>query len=481
MSDAARPLGTSDDSLSITLLSPAGVRLTGPLDDDSRRVLTPAALDFLGALERRFGERRQALLERRRRRQAQLDAGVPLDFLEETEDVRAGTWSVVHKPQGLRARPLGSGHDAGKRPARGNAPPRRPRARLADFEDAVAPTWRNITAGQVQLLNAVHDFGTASSTLYVRPRGWHMLERHAQVDGQVLSATLFDAGLYLFHGGRALSSAGSPPYLVLPKLEGHLEARLWNDVLEFVEDRLGLQRGAVRVTVLIETLPAAFQMEEILFELRERVTGLSWGHDDHVFSFQKSHRAHAEALLPDRASLGMDRPFLRAHADLLVRTCRRRRAQAVGVGGVSTSASRGVRVRAGDLLEIPRGPITEAGLRDDLRIGLRYLSAWISGEGRIRIDGLAVDAARAEIARTQVWHWRRHGARLDDGRRVDEVRIARVLDQELERLHGQLGDDRYHQRRVPRAAELLRRLVFADQCAGFLTTRAYGALEESAA
>ena len=506
-------------------------------------VLSSGALGLLAQLERRFGQRRRELLEGRRERLAALDAGARLIFLPATEEVRRSDWRVQPAPPDLTDRRVEITGPVDRKMII-NALNSGANAFMADFEDATSPTWSNLIEGQVNLIDAVrrtieftntgngklYRLSENTATLMVRPRGWHMTESHALLDGQPISASLFDAGLFLYHNARELVSRGSGPYLYLPKLESHLEARLWSEVLSFIEDHLGLTRGTVRVTFLIETLPAAFEMDEILFELREHVTGLNCGRWDYIFSFIKQHRARADAILPDRGSVGMDRRFLNSYSQLLIQTCHRRGAHAMGgmaaqipikddpeanaqafakvLADKQREASNGhdgtwvahpgligcareafdavmtgpnqlerlrsdVSVSAQDLLALPQGSITEAGLRQNLNVGVRYLSAWLCGNGCVPIDGLMEDAATAEISRTQLWQWRRHGAQLEDGRRIDADLFATTLDSELDALRARIGDENFGQQRYPLAADLFRRLVLSDELADFLTLEAY--------
>ncbi len=412
---------------------------------------------------------------------------------------------------------------------------------MADLEDALSPTWSNVVGGQVAIADAVrrtlaldtaeksYRLNDTTATLVVRPRGWHLEERHVLVDGIPMSASLFDAGLFLFHDAAELLARGSGPYLYLPKLEGHLEARLWNDVFVHSQESLGVPRGSVRATVLIETILAAFEMDEILYELREHAAGLNAGRWDYIFTLIKRFRDDPAMVLPDRGQVTMAVPFMRAYTRLLVATCHRRGAHAIG--GMSAfipnrrepevTANALAKVRedkdreSGDgfdgtwvahpdlvpvamaefdrvlgdrpnqksapgdptvppdaLLDIavPGGHATEAGARQDVSVTLRYLDAWLRGNGAVAIDNLMEDAATAEISRSQLWQWRRHGTVLDDGRPFDEARYARIRDEELDRIGRETG-------RVAEAAALLDGLVLTDDFPEFLTLEAYGRLD----
>jgi malate synthase len=414
---------------------------------------------------------------------------------------------------------------------------------MADFEDANSPTWENNVRGQQNLFDAVRrriDFTDEKSgksyrlsekpaVLFARPRGWHLDEKHLCVDGRPVSASLFDFGLYAFHNARALLGRGSGPYFYVPKLENHLEARLWNEVFDFAENALALPHASIKATVLIETVLAAFEMDEILWELREHSAGLNCGRWDYIFSFIKKFRADAAFVLPDRGSVGMDRPFLSAYSQLLVKTCHRRGAHAMGgmaaqipikddaarnaqalakvradkerelanghdgtwvahpalvpvaaevfarMGGPNqlARARADVRVTARELLEVPAGAITEAGLRQNLSVGVAYLEAWLRGAGCVPLHDLMEDAATAEISRTQVWQWLRHGARLADGRTIDLALVRATLADELAKRRAELGPERWSASRFELAARIFGDLISAPELADFLTLAAY--------
>jgi len=531
---------------SATTASDPGIRLVTPPPPGCEGVLSRDALAFLADLERAFRERRAELLARRIEVQARLDAGWRPGFLAETRDVRAGDWKVAPPAPDLTERrveitgpvdrkmiinALNSGADVF----------------MADFEDANSPTWSNCVEGQQNLADALRrkvDFTHAvtgkryalneeTATLVVRPRGWHLEEKHVLVDGEPMSASLFDFGLFFFHNATEALARGTGPYFYLPKLESHLEARLWNDVFVRAQDRLGVPRGSIRATVLIETLLAAFEMDEILYELREHSSGLNCGRWDYIFSFIKKLRADPAAVMPDRGLVGMDRRFLASYSQLLIQTCHRRGAHAMGgmaaqipikgddernrkaldkvrvdkrreasdghdgtwvahpglvaiaraefdavmPGPNQLHVSRDdVHVTAADLLSVPEGPITEAGLRQNLEVGVRYLAAWLSGSGCVPIHDLMEDAATAEISRTQVWQWRRHGARLEDGRVVDVELIRATLREELAKIETELGADAYAAGRFPLAAEQFANLIEQDELEEFLTLVAYRSL-----
>ncbi len=521
---------------------PSGtIEVLGPAVPGSERVITPEALRFVAQLVREIGPGRESLLTRRHRVQAALDNGAQPDFLAETAAVRAGDWTVAPAPRDLDDRRVEiTGPTEAKMMI--NALNSGARVFMADFEDALSPPWTNVMAGHSNCMDAVrHSLGFTSAegkqyrlgeklaTLVVRPRGWHLEEKHLLVDGKPAPAGLFDFGLYLFHNARELLSRGSGPYFYLPKLESHLEARLWNDVFNLAQDKLGIPRGTIRATVLIETITAAFEMDEILYELRDHASGLNAGRWDFIFSVIKKFNHDPEFLLPDRAQVTMTVPFMRAYTELLVSTCHRRRAHAIGgmaafipsrkdpeVNAVALAKVRedkareaeagfdgawvahpdlvpvvtevfdqalgskpnqkdrlrnDVRVGKEQLLDvrIPGGRVTEAGVRGNVDVALQYLEAWLRGSGAVAIHNLMEDTATAEIARSQLWQWIRHGATTETGARVTLDRVRGIIREELARLEGQVAGPS----RLNDAAELLGGLVAADEFPEFLTTLAY--------
>ena len=501
-------------------------------------VLTPAALAFVADLHRRFDPARRALLERRQQRQARIDGGETLDFRADTVEIRASDWRVAEAPVDLEDRRVEITGPAEPKMII-NALNSGARIFMADFEDALSPTWANVVGGQAALVDAVRRRLTLETpeksyrlhdeiaTLLVRPRGWHLDEAHVRVDGAPVSASMFDFGLYLFHNGRELLERGSGPYFYLPKLQAAEEARLWNDVFLFAQEALGIPRGSIRATVLIETIPAAFEMDEILWELREHAAGLNAGRWDYLFSCIKTFRGRSDLVLPNRSQLTMTVPFMRAYTELLVRTCHRRGAHAIGGMAAFIPSRRDpqvnevamakvaddkrresgdgfdgtwvahpdlvplateifdgvlgerpnqkerlreeVSVTAGQLLDlhVEGGTITEAGLRLNVSVALQYLDSWLQGNGAAAINNLMEDAATAEISRSQLWQWRTTGSRLDDGRRVDAALYAQMRDEEVAVLGGrQVG-------RLAEAGDLLDGLVLDDVFAEFLTLRGY--------
>jgi malate synthase len=465
------------------------------LAPDELGVLTPEALRLVGELEREFGERRRALLQARDERQKRIRAGELPDFVEATRAVREGDWQVAPAPADLLDRRVEITGPAGDRKMVINAFNSGAKIYMADFEDANSPTWENVVQGQQNLTDAIertisletgekrYALNDEVAVLLVRPRGWHLDERHVAVDGSPVSASLFDFGVYLQRNAERLAERGTGPYFYLPKLESHFEARLWNDVFCFAQDRLGIPRGTIKATVLVENVLAAFEMEEILHELSEHSGGLNAGRWDYMFSVIKKFRDREDFVLPDRVQVTMTVPFMRAYTELLVRTCHKRGAHAIGgmaafipsrrdpevneraLAGVRDDKLResgdgfdgtwvahpdlvptaaqvfdsvlgeranqlevmreNVSVSAGDLLDVVSTPgnITEAGVRTNVSVGIRYLASWLSGTGAAAIDNLMEDAATAEISRSQIWQWVRHGrvARTDVERTIGEV------------------------------------------------------------
>ena len=488
---------------------PPDISFRAPRDARFDAILTPDALAFVVRLARAFEARRRERLQARVARQAELDAGVLPDFLPHTQKIRHAAWTGPSIPHDLADRRVEITGPVDRKMII-NALNSGARVFMADFEDSHAPTWRGTIEGQINLRDAVrgtisyaspegkhYQLNAQRATLMVRPRGWHLVEKHILVDGDPVSASLFDFGLFFFHNAAELITRGTGPYFYLPKLESHLEARLWNDVFNFAQEELGVPRGTIRATVLIETILAAFEMDEILYELREHSAGLNCGRWDYIFSFIKKFRNRPSAVLPDRAQVTMDRAFLKAYVDLLIRTCHRRGVHAmggmaaqipikndpvandaalarvradklreVGAGHDGTWVAHpglvpiaqavfdqqmpgpnqlqvtrdDVRVTPAELLEIPTGTITADGLRTNIDVGVRYLAAWLSGNGCVPIHNLMEDAATAEICRTQIWQWLRHGAKMADGRVVtaDLVREALAANPEARGAAGRL-------------------------------------------
>jgi malate synthase len=510
-------------------------------------VLDDGALAFVAALHERFEPRRQELLAARRERRQRLAAGETLDFLTQTREIREGDWQVAPVPADLQDRRVEITGPVDRKMII-NALNSGARGFMADFEDSLSPTWSNIAEGQANLTDAIertigftgpdgreYRLGEQTATLLVRPRGWHLPEKHVRIGGSAVSGALVDAGLFLYHNARRLLDKGSGPYFYLPKMESHLEARLWNEVFCFAQDELGLDRGTIKATVLIETLPAAFEMEEILYELRDHSAGLNAGRWDYMFSTIKTFRERPEFVLPDRNEVKMTVPFLRAYTELLVRTCHRRGAHAMGgmaalipsrkdpeaneraIEAVAADKRReagdgfdgtwvahpdvvatamaefdrvlgdrpnqvdrqreDVQVGAAELLDVASTPgdITEAGLRNDVNVGIQYISSWLRGNGAAGIYGLMEDAATAEIARSQVWQWIRHERTLADGPQVTPDLVRRLATEELERIREEIGDDAWFETegRPRESRELFERVALGDELEEFLTMPAY--------
>ena len=519
------------------------IELHAPVDPALAPILSPEALAFVASLHREFDARRRELLRAREERQARIDAGAALDFLPETREVREGEWQVAPAPADLLDRRVEITGPCDRKMII-NALNSGAKVFMADLEDASSPTWQNVVEGQQNLYDAVRHTITFQNpdgreyrlnpeiaTLLVRPRGWHLDERHATVDGAPVSGSLFDFGLYVFHNARELIERGSGPYFYLPKLQSHREARLWNDVFNYAQESLGIPRGTIRATVLIETLPAAFEMDEILYELRDHAAGLNAGRWDYIFSAIKTLRERAEAPLPDRAQVTMTVPFMRHYTQLLVKTCHQRGAHAIGGMAAFIPSRRDpeanaiafarvredkereagdgfdgtwvahpglvpvamevfdavlgdrphqkerqrtdVEVTAAQLIDltIPGGKITEAGLRGNVSVALQYLNSWLLGTGAAAINNLMEDAATAEISRAQIWQWIHAGASTDDGQPVTRERYATIRDEELARLGGREAG------RYGDAAEVLDTLVLTDDFIPFLTIPAYGYLD----
>lgn len=526
---------------------PAGVELRAPMAPGYEEILTPAALALVAQLQREFRGRRDALLARRRERQQEFDAGALPDFLPETRSIRQGDWKIAEVPPDLRDRRVEITGPTDRKMII-NALNSGARVFMADFEDANSPTWSNMVEGQINLRDAVdrtitfqqpggklYQLAPEVATLMVRPRGWHMPEKHVLVDGEPVSASLFDFGLYLLHNARTLLEKGSGPYFYLPKLEAHSEARLWNDVFLMAQQLLGLPRGTIKATVLVETITAVFEMDEILFELRDHSAGLNCGRWDYIFSFIKKFRSRPEFVLPDREQVGMTTHFLRSYSLLAIRTCHRRGAHAMGgmaaqipikddpaaneraLAKVRADKEResrdghdgtwvahpglvplatqvfdanmpgpnqlhrlreDVAVSRDDLLTIPDGTITEEGLRHNIDVGIQYLEAWLGGNGCVPIYNLMEDAATSEISRTQVWQWIHHPTGiLADGRTVSENLVRALIPEELARMERLVGSERFRGGNYQQASALFEKLSVSPELEEFLTLLAYQQLE----
>ncbi|MEQ4209155.1 malate synthase A [Actinopolymorpha sp. B17G11] len=535
--------------------SHAATSVTGPSVPRSEEVLTPEALAFVGALQQRFGARREELLARRRQRRDEVAKTGTLDFLPDTKEIRDDpAWQVAPAPKDLRDRRVEITGPT-ERKMTINALNAGAQVWLADLEDSNTPHWSNVVSGQVNLADAVRrriafegpdgrqyalrEDGELA-TIVVRPRGWHLDERHLTFDGQPATGALVDFGLYFFHNAHELLARDSGPYFYLPKLESHLEARLWADVFAVAEELLGIEHGTIRATVLIETIPAAFEMEEILYELRHYASGLNAGRWDYLFSLIKYFRdAGQEFVLPDRNAVTMTTPFMRAYTELLVATCHRRGAFAMGgmaafipnrrdpeineqaLGKVRADKEReaddgfdgswvahpdlvpickdvfdrqlgsrenqldrrrdDVEVAAADLLDVGSTPgtPTEAGLANNVAVALRYLASWLGGNGAVAIFNLMEDAATAEISRSQIWQWIHHATPLDNGQVVTAELVRRVADDECAHLREEIGEENFHRSNFSPARELFEKVALAPSYADFLTIPAYELIDES--
>ena len=523
---------------------PPGVKVLGAITAEYAEILSSDALEFLAKLHRQFNVRRLELLAHRVARQAELDAGKLPDFLPETKAIREADWKVAPVPADLQDRRVEITGPTDRKMVI-NALNSGANMFMADFEDSSTPTWDNQVQGQINMRDAVrgaihftspegkrYQLNEKIATLLVRPRGWHLPEKHVLVDGQPTSGSLVDFGLYFFHNAKVRLAKGSGTYFYLPKMESHLEARLWNDVFVFAQREHGVPEGTIKATVLIETILAAFEMEEILYELRAHSAGLNCGRWDYIFSCIKKLRSRPEFILADRGLVTMTSPFMRAYSLQLIKTCHRRNAFAMGgmaaqipikndqkaneeaLAKVRADKDReandghdgtwvahpglvalakeafdkvmktpnqihrqrdDVNVKAADLLDFqPKGPISENGLRININIGIQYMGAWLAGTGCVPIFNLMEDAATAEISRAQIWHWIRspHGV-LDDGRKVTKELFQTLLPQELEKVRKLLGENQYAAGKYVEGAEMFEALTLREDFVEFLTLPAY--------
>lgn len=521
---------------------PRGVEIRGQVTPEFAEILTPDALAFVAKLQRELNGRRVEALRRRQERQAELDRGGTLDFLPETKSIRESDWTCAPIPPDLRDRRVEITGPTDRKMVI-NALNSGAKMYMADFEDANSPTWQNMVEGQLNLRDAIrrtitfinpegkeYKLGQDLAVLLVRPRGWHLVEKHLLIDGEPVAGGLFDFGLYFFHNARELLARGTGPYFYLPKLESHREARIWNDAFKLAQNELGIPQGTIRATVLIETIAAAFEMDEILYELRDHSAGLNCGRWDYIFSCIKRFRNKRDFLLADRALITMTTHFMHSYSLLCIKTCHRRNTFAIGgmaaqipvKGDASANEEAFAKVRADkereagdghdgtwvahpgmvqlaldafndrmpqpnqidrkredvnvsakDLLEFaPRGPITDAGLRQNISVGVQYLEAWLRGHGAVPLFNLMEDAATSEISRAQVWQWIRHpDGKLDDGRKVTKELFRHVLREELGKVRRFPGD------KFETARELFDKITTDDEFAEFLTLPAYERLE----
>ena len=522
------------------------LEINGEIKPGFEEILTPEALQFIAKIERYFGPRRKELLERRMKVQEEIDQGKVPQFLEETKYIREDNWTIDPLPKDLQDRRVEITGPVDRKMII-DALNSGANLFIADFEDANSPTWSNCIEGQINLRDAVHRtiaFENSDGKLYklnektavltVRPRGWHLEEKHVLLNGQPISASLFDFGLYFFHNAKALLEKGTAPYFYLPKLENHLEARLWNDVFVYAQNDLKIPQSTIKATVLIETILAAFEMDEILYELKEHSAGLNSGRWDYIFSFLKKFRHYNHGIFPDRAQVTMTVPNMRAYSLLVIQTCHNRNAPAIGEmaaqipvkgdvekndkafaivradkereardgydgtwvahpGMVSIVKEvfdllvqkpnqiyrkrEDIQIKAEDLLEVPTGTITESGLRTNINVGIQYIASWLCGRGAVPIHDLMEDAATAEISRAQVWQWIHHPKGiLEDGRNITSELFKSIQQEELENIQAEVGEEAFATGRFIEAAKLFEELSLADDFADFLTNPAYAHL-----
>jgi malate synthase len=519
------------------------IEIIGSITPEFAEILTPEAMSFVATLVRAFAGRREELLQRRVQRQAEINAGKLPDFLPETKHVRESEWTIAPVPEDLQDRRVEITGPV-ERKMIINALNSGAKVFMADFEDAFSPVWEDTIQGQINVRDAVnrtieysspegkpYRLNEKTATLLVRPRGWHLVEKHVLIDGEPISGGIFDFALYFFHNAKKLIEKGTGAYFYLPKLENHLEARLWNDVFVLAQQELGIPQGTIKATVLIETILATFEMDEIMYELREHSAGLNCGRWDYIFSAIKKFRDIPDFILPDRAQVTMTTHFMHSYSLLTIKTCHRRNAHAIGgmaaqipikndpkaneealervradkrrevndghdgtwvahPGLVAIAMEEfdavmkgpnqiyrkreDVHVTAADLLEVPEGTITEAGLRNNISVSLQYLESWLRGSGCVPINNLMEDAATVEISRSQIWQWIHHPKGvLEDGRKVT-IELFRELEKdELEKIRSTLGEQQFAKRKFQTASEILDKIITADQFVDFLTLPAY--------
>jgi len=521
-----------------------GIEIIGNLKTEYSEILTPEALNFVEQLERRFGQRRRELLEAREQRQEEINAGKLPEFLADTKHIRESEWTIAPLPDDLKDRRVEITGPTDRKMVI-NALNSGAKVFMADCEDATSPTWESIIEGQINLRDAVnrtisfenqngkkYELKDETAVLMVRPRGWHLEEKHVLLDGNPISGGLFDFAMYFFHNAKNLIEKGSGPYFYLPKMESHLEARLWNDVFKYAQDELGIPQGTIKATVLIETIMAAFEMNEILYELREHSAGLNCGRWDYIFSYLKKLRSQDDVILPDRSQVTMTVPFMRSYSLLTIQTCHRRKAPAMGgmaaqipikndpeaneeafakvraykereardehdctwvahpglvpvaleafnremheANQIESGKQMDIEVTAEDLLAVPEGTITEQGVRMNINVGIQYVASWLNGRGAAPIHNLMEDAATAEISRAQLWQWIRHPKGvLDDGRKVTVEMYEELKVEELEKIRQEVGEDQFGKGRFKEAVELFDGLILQDDFVEFLTLPGY--------
>ncbi|HEU0196516.1 MAG TPA: malate synthase A [Nevskiaceae bacterium] len=523
-----------------------GIEVRRQAQPGFERILTPEALNFVATLNRKYRARHAELMALRQTRQAKVDAGGTLGFLPETRKIREGDWKIAGIPADLQDRRVEITGPVDRKMII-NALNAHVKCFMADFEDSQSPTWDGLIGGQSNLCDAVrrtisytnpktgkqYRLNDKIATLIVRPRGWHLPEKHLLIDGQPAIGAIVDFGLFFFHNAKELIARGTGPYFYLPKMQSHLEARLWNDLFNDAQDALGVPRKTIKVTVLVETLWATFEMDEILYELKDHIVGLNCGRWDYMFSYIKTFKNHADRIVPDRNSVGMARHHMDSYSKLLCMTCHRRGASAMGgmsnfipvknddawnkrvTEQVTQGKEREVRnghdgtwiahpglceiansvfdrlmpqpnqineprdwkITEADLLDHPTGKITEEGLRNNITVGMQYIEAWLGGNGCVPIFNLMEDAATAEISRTQIWQWLHFGVKLEDGRPVTKRLIADIVDAELAKIRQAVGEDRYLGGRYSEAAGIMTRMSTAAECVDFLTLPAYAYLD----
>jgi malate synthase len=522
----------------------ASIEIKAPMHTGYSKILTPEALDFVATLIRKYRDRHAELMAYRQQRQLSIDKGALPGFLPETESVRNGDWKIAGIPKDLLDRRVEITGPVDRKMII-NALNAGAKCFMSDFEDSAAPTWELMIQGQINLSDAVrrtisfeqngkqYALNKDIATLIVRPRGWHLVEKHLLIDGKPAIGGIVDFGLYFLHNAKELLARGTGPYFYLPKMQSHLEARLWNDIFNDAQDALGVPRKTIKATVLIETLWAAFEMDEILFELKDHIVALNCGRWDYIFSCIKTLNAHGDWMVPDRLQVTMDKHFLDSYSKLLCETCHKRGAMAMGgmaafipiknddkknaevFAKVKADKLREVRnghdgtwvahpglvpvamevfnehmptpnqldkqfnygIKADDLLKKPEGQITEGGLRNNINVGIGYVEAWINGNGCVPLHNLMEDAATAEISRTQVWQWLKYGATLADGRKLTRELVMQIVDEELLAYKKEIGEDKFYGRRFAEAAGIVARMSTADRCADFLTLPAYEYLD----
>lgn len=524
-----------------------GIEIVGSMKKGYEEILTPEALDFVERLERHFGERRVELLAAREKRQTEINAGKLPDFLPETKHIRESEWTIAPLPRDLQDRRVEITGPTDRKMVI-NALNSGAKIFMADCEDSTSPTWEAIVEGQINLRDAVNrtiSFENANGKKYqlkektavlmVRPRGWHLEEKHVLLDGNPISGGLFDFAMYFFHNAKKLVEQGTGPYFYLPKMESHLEARLWNDVFVYAQNHLGIPQGTIKATVLIETILASFEMNEILYELKEHSAGLNCGRWDYIFSYLKKLRSQDDVILPDRSQVTMTVPFMRSYSLLTIQTCHRRKAPAMGgmaaqipikndeeanaeafakvradkereardghdgtwvahpglvpvameafnkempePNQIESGKQKDVEVKAADLLAVPEGTITETGVRMNINVGIQYVASWLNGRGAAPIHNLMEDAATAEISRAQLWQWIRHPKGvLEDGRKVTVEMYHELKEEELEKIKLEVGEAVFESGKFEQAADLFDELILNDDFVEFLTLPGYQAL-----